>query len=59
MGSSLIDAPGVPAVPAGTPPLHHREPSDLMLLAQAVSEGLTLVSHDRRLEPCGALGVTE
>jgi PIN domain nuclease of toxin-antitoxin system len=34
-------------------PLHHRDPFDRMLLAQAVSEGLTLVSHDRQLEPYG------
>jgi PIN domain nuclease of toxin-antitoxin system len=35
-------------------PAHHRDPFDRMLLAQAAIEGLTLVSHDRQLEPYGA-----
>ena len=35
---------------ASLPP-HHRDPFDRMLIAQAQSEGLTLVSHDRRLTP--------
>lgn len=30
-------------------PLHHRDPFDRLLLAQAVREGLTLVSADARL----------
>jgi PIN domain nuclease of toxin-antitoxin system len=34
---------------AALPP-HHADPFDRMLVAQARSEGLTLVSHDRRLE---------
>ena len=32
-------------------PPHHQDPFDRMLVAQAQSEGLTLVSHDRRLAP--------
>ncbi len=32
-------------------PPHHQDPFDRMLIAQAQSEGLTLVSHDRRLAP--------
>lgn len=32
-------------------PLHHRDPFDRMLIAQAQAEGLVLVTHDRRLEP--------
>ncbi|MBN2496668.1 MAG: type II toxin-antitoxin system VapC family toxin [Deltaproteobacteria bacterium] len=36
-----------------TLPLHHRDPFDRLLLAQAWCEGLTLVTHDRRLEPYG------
>jgi PIN domain nuclease of toxin-antitoxin system len=28
-------------------PVHHRDPFDRMLIAQALSEGLTLVSRDR------------
>ena len=35
---------------AGLPP-HHRDPFDRMLVAQACAEGLTLVTHDRLLEP--------
>ena len=34
---------------AALPP-HHGDPFDRMLVAQAVSEGLTLVTHDRKLE---------
>ena len=38
---------------AGGLPLHHRDPFDRMLIAQAMSESLTLVTADRRLEPYG------
>ena len=34
---------------AALPP-HHGDPFDRMLVAQAISEDLTLVTHDRRLE---------
>ncbi len=30
---------------------HHADPFDRMLVAQAKAEGLTLVTHDRRLAP--------
>lgn len=36
---------------AGALPPHHRDPFDRMLVAQAQAEGLTLVTHDRLLEP--------
>jgi len=36
---------------AGGLPVHHSDPFDRMLVAQAQAEGLTLVSHDRRLAP--------
>jgi PIN domain nuclease of toxin-antitoxin system len=36
---------------AATLPQHHRDPFDRMLVAQARAEGLTLVTHDRLLEP--------
>ena len=39
---------------AGALPRHHADPFDRMLLAQAILEGCTLVSHDRALEPYGA-----
>ena len=32
---------------------HHRDPFDRMLVAQALVEGLTVVTHDRRFEPYG------
>lgn len=38
---------------AGRLPLHHVDPFDRMLIAQARLEGLTLVTHDRQLEPYG------
>ena len=36
---------------SGRLPSHHRDPFDRMLVAQARVERLTLVTHDRRLEP--------
>lgn len=32
---------------------HHRDPFDRMLIAQALVEGLTIVTHDRRFETYG------
>jgi PIN domain nuclease of toxin-antitoxin system len=37
------------ALAAGDLPRHHDDPFDRMLVAQAMAEGLTLVSHDARL----------
>lgn len=34
---------------AGRLPLHHRDPFDRMLVAQAQIEGLTLVTHDAQI----------
>lgn len=34
-----------------TLPRHHGDPFDRMLIAQALSEGATIVTHDRRFEP--------
>jgi PIN domain nuclease of toxin-antitoxin system len=34
---------------AGSLPLHHRDPFDRMLIAQAIIEGLILVTGDRQL----------
>jgi len=42
------------AAVAGELPPHHRDPFDRMLLAQARLERLTLISHDRTLEPYGS-----
>jgi PIN domain nuclease of toxin-antitoxin system len=34
-------------------PLHHRDPFDRMLIAQAVEEGLTIVTRDRAFKAYG------
>jgi len=46
-----LDITVVHAEAAGALPLHHRDPFDRMLVAQAQSEGLVIVSSDRRLAP--------
>jgi PIN domain nuclease of toxin-antitoxin system len=38
-------------IAAGRLPLHHRDPFDRMLIAQAQLEGLTIVTRDPRFEP--------
>lgn len=38
----------------GELPPHHTDPFDRMLVAQALTEKTTIVSHDRALEPYGA-----
>lgn len=35
-------------IAAGELPRHHDDPFDRMLIAQAVAEGLTIVTHDKR-----------
>ena len=35
-------------------PPHHRDPFDRLLVAQALEEGLTIVTHDRALAAYGA-----
>ena len=57
-----VDASGFERLPiafehaatAGALPRHHADPFDRMLVAQALMEGCTLVSHDHALEPYGA-----
>ena len=41
------------ALAAGALPMHHRDPFDRMLIAQALIEGLTIVTRDVRFEPYG------
>ncbi len=41
------------AYSAGTLPRHHDDPFDRMLVAQALDEGLTIVTRDPRLRPYG------
>lgn len=31
-------------------PVHHQDPFDRMLIAQAILEGLTIITHDRKFE---------
>jgi PIN domain nuclease of toxin-antitoxin system len=38
---------------ASSLPLHHRDPFDRMLIAQAMCEGLTLVTRNRSFAPYG------
>jgi PIN domain nuclease of toxin-antitoxin system len=38
---------------AGSLPLHHRDPFDRMLIAQAMLEGLSIVTRDPAFEPYG------
>ena len=57
VSSDLLDDLGFTLVPVTLEhaalssylPLHHRDPFDRMLIAQAYHEGLTLVTHDARL----------
>jgi PIN domain nuclease of toxin-antitoxin system len=41
------------AAVVATLPHHHHDPFDRMLVAQAISERLTLITHDRRFTPYG------
>lgn len=38
-------------------PLHHRDPFDRLLAAQAISEGMTLVTSDRAFDPYEGLEI--
>jgi PIN domain nuclease of toxin-antitoxin system len=41
------------AVAAGHLPRHHEDPFDRMLIAQALAEGLTVVTRDKRFDDYG------
>jgi PIN domain nuclease of toxin-antitoxin system len=41
------------AVGVASLPLHHRDPFDRLLIAQAAVEGMRLITYDRQLEPYG------
>lgn len=41
------------AVLAGSLPLHHRDPFDRMIIAQAIRRGLPIVTRDRAFEDYG------
>jgi PIN domain nuclease of toxin-antitoxin system len=46
VGFSELPVTHAHVIAAGRLPLHHRDPFDRMLVAQAVSEGITLASRD-------------
>ena len=41
------------AIAAGHLPRHHEDPFDRMLIAQALAEGLTIVTRDKRFDDYG------
>jgi PIN domain nuclease of toxin-antitoxin system len=49
LGHELLPMRAEHAWRAGALPPHHRDPFDRMLVAQAIAEDLTLVTHDQRL----------
>jgi len=53
-GVALLDVSATHATVAAHLPLHHRDPFDRMLVAQARSEGMVLVSKDLMLRSYGA-----
>ena len=46
------------AVAAGRLPRHHDDPFDRMLIAQAIAEGLTIVTRGKRFDAYGAALLT-
>lgn len=52
-GFSQLPITASHAVAAGALPLHHHDPFDRMLLAQAQLEGLTLVTRDPKMQDYG------
>ena len=49
MGFSELPVSHAHAIAAGRLPPHHRDPFDRMLVAQAITEGFTLVSRDESI----------
>jgi PIN domain nuclease of toxin-antitoxin system len=47
-GFSALPVSVAHAIAAGRLPRHHDDPFDRMLIAQALAEGLTIVTHDKR-----------
>ncbi len=48
-GFAMLDVTARHAIAVADLPLHHRDPFDRLLVAQAQLEGLTIVTRDRRL----------
>jgi PIN domain nuclease of toxin-antitoxin system len=53
-GFSWLAISDVHAARAAALPLHHRDPWDRIIVAQALDEGLTIVSGDRQMQFYGA-----
>ncbi len=49
-GFRLLDITAEHGIAAGRLPMHHRDPFDRMLVAQAQIEGLTLVTRDAHVQ---------
>lgn len=49
-GFRLLDITAEHGIAAGRLPIHHRDPFDRMLVAQAQIEGLTLVTRDAHIQ---------
>jgi PIN domain nuclease of toxin-antitoxin system len=50
-GLELVLVEPADVVRAARLPLHHRDPFDRMLIAQALARGLTIITHDRAFAP--------
>ena len=46
-GFEILSITADHAFKVGELPMHHRDPFDRMLIAQAMAEGLTIMTHDR------------
>jgi PIN domain nuclease of toxin-antitoxin system len=51
MALEILDFSGADAMVLGTLPLHHKDPFDRMLIAQAMTKRLVLISDDAKFRP--------
>jgi len=57
-GFAFVPITGDHAIQVEALPLHHRDPFDRLLVAQALTEGMRLVTHDRQLAVYGDFVLT-
>lgn len=57
-GIDFVDITPDHCARAGKLAMHHRDPFDRLLVAQAVCEGLTLLTHDKELAAYGDFVIT-
>ncbi len=50
MEINLLDFDAASAMKLGTLPMHHKDPFDRMLIAQAIAHGMTFCTVDRKME---------